>query len=78
MSNTSVTVTFTLAEARELLAVAGNGWGDGDYYGLNDRIQTRGGEKAAKIFCAAREKLQLASLFCKIIPLATATPLSRE
>lgn len=60
MTSKKVTVTFTPEEATELLNVAGNGWGDGDYYGLNDDHPTRGGVEKATQFCNAREKLAAA------------------
>jgi hypothetical protein len=58
--STKVTVTLTLDEAKELQHVAGNGWGDGDFYGLNDEHPTRGGQESANKFCSAREKLAAA------------------
>lgn len=59
MSEKTVIVKLTLAQAEELSLVAGNGWGDGDFYNLNNE-HTEEDRKKADLFCAARDRLRAA------------------
>jgi hypothetical protein len=62
MSQRLLTVTFTEAEARELIAVATNGYGDGEYYQNPDGTDSgRGTGKAGHdAFGRATAKLNAA------------------
>jgi hypothetical protein len=48
-----IKVVLTEAQARELLLVAGNGYSDGDFYGLNDELPARGGARQANVYWRA-------------------------
>lgn len=55
-----VKLTLTAAEARELQAVAENGYGDGDFYNNPDGTTTRGGRRAEAAYARAQAKLRRA------------------
>lgn len=59
-----IKIELTQKEAEELRAVAGNGYGDGDYYGLNDGAgpggNGYGGKRENNAFIRAYEKLSKA------------------
>ena len=59
MKTQMVTFKLTLDEAEELLYVAGNGWGDGDLYNLNDEFTEEDRERA-DMFTEARDKVSAA------------------
>lgn len=55
MSKKNVKLELTILQAEELMAVAGNGYGDGDYYGNGK--EGRGGKRQQNAFLAAYTKL---------------------
>jgi hypothetical protein len=56
-----VVVRLTLAEAQELLCVAGNGYGDGDFYQMNaEGVPERGLGHGYRAYCRAHDKMRAA------------------
>ena len=58
-----ITVRMTIEQAMELLDVAGNGYGDGDFYGLNDpegKDRGYGGKRGANKYHAAVSAIKAA------------------
>lgn len=57
-----ITVRMTEAQAQELLAVAGNGYGDGDFYGLNNvgGDNGNGGRRGAQLYSRAHNAVLVA------------------
>ena len=64
MTTKYLTVRLTLAEAQELMNVAGNGYGDGDFYGMNDDGRNGtprpGLGKEYRTYCRAHYKMESA------------------
>ena len=58
-----IKIEFTEKEANEILSVAGNGYGDGDFYGIsedNSSGQGYGGKREQDAFFRAYEKIAIA------------------
>lgn len=59
-----VVVRLTIAEAQELMNVAGNGYGDGDFYGMNcdgrSSVPESGKGRDYRTYCRAADKMDAA------------------